>query len=97
MTLSGFGVAGSRSVVPMSDTRPPGTPTRLLPETTFLVQLRSDCRPEDSRVSGRVEHLRSGNSEPFASLAELLTYMARHTRQADGPDPVPTEGTEGGQ
>jgi hypothetical protein len=49
----------------------------LTPEGTFVVQLRSDSDVPQRRLSGRVEHVMSGQSEHFTSLAGLLALMAR--------------------
>jgi hypothetical protein len=56
------------------------TPTArgaLEPDGAFVVQLRSDC-DVPRRLSGRVEHVVSGRSEQFGSLAALLAFMATH-------------------
>ncbi len=50
---------------------------RLAPEGTFVIQLRSDSDLERRQLSGRVEHVMSGESEPFASLDALLSFLAR--------------------
>ena len=50
----------------------------LAPERTFVVQLRSDSDLAQRQVHGRVEHVVSGESEPFASLDALLAFMSRH-------------------
>ena len=66
-------------VVPMereSDKQP--SVVRLAPERTFVVQLRSDSDLAQRQVHGRVEHVVSGESEPFASLDALLAFMNRH-------------------
>ena len=59
-----------------SDKQP--SAARLAPERTFVVQLRSDSDLAHRQVHGRVEHLVSGESEPFASLDALLAFMNRH-------------------
>lgn len=51
----------------------------LTPARTFVIQLRSDSDVPRRHLSGRVEHLMSGCSEPFTSLAGLLEFMARYT------------------
>jgi hypothetical protein len=47
------------------------------PARTFVVQLRAGSEVTRERISGRVEHLMSGVSERFESLADLLAFMAR--------------------
>ena len=49
---------------------------------SFLVQVRGGSRPAERAVSGRVEHLYSGQSEPFQSLTELLEFLAKHFSEA---------------
>lgn len=62
-----------------SEENPPAG--RLAPEGTFVIQLRSGSDVAHGAISGRVEHVVSGESEPFASLAEALEFMARHAPQ----------------
>ena len=59
-----------------SDKRQPAA--GLVPERTFVIQLRSDSDLAQRRLCGRVEHLVSGHSEPFVSLDALLAFMSRH-------------------
>jgi hypothetical protein len=54
----------------------------LIPEGMFVIQLRSDSAVPRRRLRGRVEHVMSGQSAPFTSLANLLAFMARF---ADAP------------
>jgi hypothetical protein len=62
----------------------PGT---IAPEDSFLVQLRGGSRLADRAVSGRIEHLHSGVSEPFGSLTELFAFLGRHFgRSGTGTD-----------
>jgi len=56
----------------------------LEPESAFVVQLRSDAGMR-RRLSGRVEHVMSGRSEQFASLAGLLAFMRTHANLASAP------------
>jgi len=51
---------------------------RLEPARTFVIQLGSDSDLPRRRVRGRVEHVVSGDSEPFTSLESLLAFMARY-------------------
>ena len=48
------------------------------PEDSFLVQIRGGSRLAERAISGRIEHLHSGDSEQFASLAELFDFLTRH-------------------
>ena len=57
----------------------------LAPEDSFLVQIRGGSRLDERSISGRVEYLRSGESEQFGSLAELLDFVARYF---GGPVPL---------
>jgi hypothetical protein len=56
-----------------------GDQRRLAPGGTFVVQLRAGSDVTQRQLSGRVEHVVSGESEPFASLDALLAFMARFT------------------
>jgi hypothetical protein len=55
----------------------------IAPEDSFLVQIRGGSRLSDRAVLGRIEHLHSGQSEQFGSLAELLAFVARHFGEHD--------------
>jgi hypothetical protein len=69
----------------MSSTGTATPPSPLLtPEGMFVIHLRSDSAPAREHLVGRVEHVQSGDSEGFASLAALLRFIDRH---------VPTEAT----
>ena len=52
----------------------------LTPEGMFVIHLRSDSAVARQHVAGRVEHVKSGESERFASLAALLGFIDRHLR-----------------
>ena len=58
----------------------------LTPDGIFVIQLRSDSAAAAQHLVGRVEHLKSGNSEPFASLTALLGFIARHASPAEDAD-----------
>jgi hypothetical protein len=49
-------------------------------ERAFVVHLRPEARPEEGRLAGRVEHVSSGRSAHFGSLAELLAFLGRVLR-----------------
>jgi hypothetical protein len=43
-----------------------------------VLRLHRDARPENGQLSGRIEHVSSGDSIDFATGAELLAWLARH-------------------
>jgi len=43
----------------------------------FVVHVRNDVDPVQRRISGRVEHVVSGQGAHFASLDELLQFIAQ--------------------
>ena len=47
----------------------------------FVVWLDEDARHSEGRVSGRVEHVESGEKAHFASQRELDEFMARFPRE----------------
>ena len=57
---------------------------KLDPQGTFVIQLRSDSDLAQGRLRGRVEHVVSGESEPFTSLENLVSFMARYTPEEKG-------------
>ena len=46
-------------------------------ERAFVVQLHATADVTQARISGRVEHVVSGQARHFHTLKELLTFMAR--------------------
>ena len=50
----------------------------------FVVMLHAECEPARADVRGRIEHVHSGRSGYFTSLAELLAFLTRITTNADG-------------
>jgi hypothetical protein len=44
----------------------------------FVIHLRSDSDVPGRRLVGRVEHVVSGDTEIFASLDALLTFIGRY-------------------
>lgn len=52
-------------------------PSALSPHRAFVVQFRAETDIAQGRCTGRVEHVVSGQSTRFASLAELLAFMAQ--------------------
>jgi len=53
----------------------------LLPQWAFVVQFRTETDLGRGCCAGRVEHVVSGQATPFASLEELLAFMARVLKQ----------------
>jgi hypothetical protein len=51
----------------------------------FVVHFRVDSDVTQGRVAGRVEHVASGQATHFASLEELLAFMARVLATVRGP------------
>ena len=49
----------------------------LSPHWAFVVQFRAETELEHGRCAGRVEHVVSGQATHFASLEELMAFMAR--------------------
>jgi hypothetical protein len=75
---------------------PPAAP--LSPQWAFVVQLREGTPLAPAQLSGRVEHLVSGQATPFASLAELLAFMVqiltpRRRPRLAPPPPIRTRTT----
>lgn len=54
------------------------TSGKLDPRAAFVIQLRSDSDLSRGRFRGRVEHVVTGDSEPFTSLETLVAFMARY-------------------
>jgi hypothetical protein len=61
---------------PELESRPP-----LSPQGAFVVQLQADTEFGAGRVSGRIEHVVSGQATAFSSLEALLTFMDRVLRE----------------
>ena len=51
--------------------------TSLSPHRAFVVQFRAETAVEQGRFVGRVEHVVTGQATQFASLEELLAFIAR--------------------
>ena len=70
----------------------PETKTPLhVPEWMFVIHLRSDSAVARRHLVGRVEHVMSGDSEPFASLDALLAFKARFTAAGAPAEPTAKE------
>lgn len=53
----------------------------LAPRHAFVVQFHAHTDVEQGRMSGRVEHIVSGQATTFQSLENLLAFMARVLRE----------------
>jgi hypothetical protein len=62
-------------MVPSADHPAPLSVTR-----AFVVQLRADAVVEQGHLTGRVEHVISGQAADFEALETLLAFMARVLR-----------------
>ena len=51
----------------------------------YVLRLHRDARPENGHLSGRIEHVSSGDSIDFATGAELLAWLARHAAETREP------------
>ncbi len=49
-----------------------------VPDGMFVLHLRADTDVRQQRLVGRVEHVVSGDTEVFASLDALLTFIGRY-------------------
>ena len=58
-------------------TLPTDTVHPLPAQRAFLVQVHAAAEVTQGRLAGRVEHVMSGQATHFASLEELLAFMAR--------------------
>jgi hypothetical protein len=56
---------------------PADNPAPLSVTRAFVVQFRADTTVEQGYLTGRVEHVVSGQVTDFQSLETLLTFMAR--------------------
>jgi len=52
-------------------------PSSLSPHRAFVVQFRVETDVARGRVTGRVEHVMSGQATHFSSLEELLAFIAQ--------------------
>jgi hypothetical protein len=71
---------GKRSAVGAEggSVKPPAeTPSALSPHRAFVVQFRAETEIEQGRCTGRVEHVVTGQATRFASLEELLAFIAQ--------------------
>jgi hypothetical protein len=59
---------------------PADNPADLSVHRAFVVQFRADTVVEQGYLTGRVEHVVSGQAADFQSLETLLAFMARVLR-----------------
>lgn len=59
---------------------PADNPAPLSVMRAFVVQFRADTVVEQGRLTGRVEHVVSGQATDFQSLETLLAFMAQVLR-----------------
>ena len=59
---------------------PTDHPAHLSVRWAFVIQFQSDTVVEQRHLTGRVEHVVSGQATDFQSLETLLTFMARVLR-----------------
>jgi hypothetical protein len=57
--------------------QPAEASSALSPHRAFVVQFRAETDMAQGRYTGRVEHVVSGQATRFASLEELLAFMAQ--------------------
>jgi hypothetical protein len=62
-------------MVPLADNPAPLSVTR-----AFVVQFRADTAVEGGHLTGRVEHVVSGQATDFEALEMLLAFIARVLR-----------------
>jgi hypothetical protein len=65
-------------------------------QNAFLVQVHAEAEVAQRRLAGRVEHVVSGQATHFASVEELLAFMARvltplRSPRAEREGPAPPE------
>ena len=56
---------------------PAEAPSALSPHRAFVMQFRAETDIGQGRCTGRVEHVVSGQATRFASLDELLAFIAQ--------------------
>jgi hypothetical protein len=66
---------------------PAEAPSALSPYRAFVVQFRAETDVAQERCTGRVEHVISGQATRFASVAELLAFMAQVPAAIRAPPP----------
>jgi hypothetical protein len=54
-------------------------------QRAFVVQLHATAALDEGQLTGRVEHVLSGQAAHFHTLDELLAFMARVVAALEGP------------
>jgi hypothetical protein len=63
----------------------------------YVLRLHRDSSPQQKQLSGRIEHVASGDATDFTSAADLLDWLTSHAAQeceralAPGPNPTPKD------
>jgi hypothetical protein len=58
----------------------------LHPDKAFLVQFRNGSAAHAERLSGRIEHVKSGRTENFESRAELSKQLLKMLQEMEDLD-----------
>ena len=58
----------------------------LLQQYAFVLQLRAGVNIQQRYLTGRVEHVQSGQTIPFDSLEDLLAFMAQVLATLPAPE-----------
>lgn len=58
----------------------------------YVLKLHRDARPLNGQVSGRLEHISSGEHIDFASAQELLAWLVQHAGRVHGLAQSPLNG-----
>lgn len=69
---------------PQAETVSTQTLAPLSPHWAFVVQLRQGSKFTPEALHGRIEHIVSGQTTTFASLAELLAFMEKALTGKEG-------------
>ena len=69
---------------------PPEIDSSLLaPEHAFVIQFHANTDVEKGRMTGRIEHVVTGQATYFESLEALLAFITRVLMQMQHPEPEP--------
>lgn len=86
-SISGLPVPDHETPSAMVTDRRAATETPLhTPAGIFVVHLRSDSEVSRQHLIGRVEHVKSGDSDGFVSLGDLLAFMDRHATETSNAE-----------
>ena len=62
-------------------------PAPLAAGHAFVVQFRTDTDVQQGHITGRVEHIISGQASHFSSLDDLLAFIDRVLTEVNNPPP----------